>query len=157
MIYDCGTMPDGSPWLIMELLEGETLSALLGARAPDGGGADERSAASVRPAAHAAGIIHRDLKPDNLSRARTRLAGGRRVKVLDFGIAKLASLAAAGAHAHADRHADGNGPRTCRRSSAAASRSTGAATLFAGPDPYQMAAASPRSSPTVWASCSTCT
>ena len=91
-IYDCGTTQDGSPWLIMELLEGETLGARMarGLMSPreviELGG----QAASVLDAAHTAGIIHRDLKPDNLFIINDpHVTGGERVKVLDFGIAKL--------------------------------------------------------------------
>jgi hypothetical protein len=52
---------------------------------------DRRQVANVLPAAHAAGITHRDLKPDNLCLAPdAEVLGGERVKVLDFGIAKLA-------------------------------------------------------------------
>ena len=94
-IYDCGTATDGAPWLIMELLEGETLGARLArlgrlsvAETVDLGG----QAASVLAAAHAAGIVHRDLKPDNLFVVPDPAApSGARVKVLDFGIAKLAA------------------------------------------------------------------
>src|ERR1700704_3270438 len=68
-IYDCGTREDGSPWLIMELLEGETLSRRIG-RVGEVPAADVitlgAQTASVLEAAHRAGIIHRDLKPDNL-------------------------------------------------------------------------------------------
>jgi len=94
-IYDCGTHQDGSPWLIMELLEGETLSRRIGrvgampATDVIGLGAQ---AASVLEAAHRAGIIHRDLKPDNLFIVNNQeTESGERVKVLDFGIAKLTS------------------------------------------------------------------
>ena len=94
-IYDCGTHQDGSPWLIMELLEGETLSRRIGrvgampATDVIGLGAQ---AASVLEAAHRAGIIHRDLKPDNLFIVNNQETdSGERVKVLDFGIAKLTS------------------------------------------------------------------
>src|SRR5262245_54742000 len=94
-IYDCGMAADGAPWLIMELLEGETFGARmlrLGRLSPtetvDLGG----QAASVLSAAHAAGIIHRDLKPDNLFVVPDPdVSTGARVKVLDFGIAKLAA------------------------------------------------------------------
>jgi serine/threonine-protein kinase len=94
-IYDCGTTADGAPWLIMELLEGETLGSRLNhagrlspAEAVDIGA----QSASVLAAAHAAGIVHRDLKPDNLFVVPDQPAAkGVRVKVLDFGIAKLAA------------------------------------------------------------------
>jgi serine/threonine-protein kinase len=98
-IYDCGTREDGSPWLIMELLEGETLGrriARTGAMPAAAVIALGAQTASVLEAAHRAGIIHRDLKPDNLfvvSSAETE--PGERVKVLDFGIAKLTSSASA--------------------------------------------------------------
>jgi len=98
-IYDCGTREDGSPWLIMELLEGETLSrriARTGAMpAADVIGLGAQTA-SVLEAAHRAGIIHRDLKPDNLFIVHNpETVPTDRVKVLDFGIAKLTSSASA--------------------------------------------------------------
>ena len=98
-IYDCGTREDGAPWLIMELLEGETLSrriARTGAMpAADVIGLGAQTA-SVLEAAHRVGIIHRDLKPDNLFVVNNPDGQpAERVKVLDFGIAKLTSSAAA--------------------------------------------------------------
>ena len=98
-IYDCGTREDGSPWLIMELLEGETLSrriAQLGRVPAAEVIALAAQTASVLEAAHRAGIIHRDLKPDNLFIVNNQeTPSGERVKVLDFGIAKLTSTGAA--------------------------------------------------------------
>ena len=94
-IYDCGTREDGSPWLIMELLEGETLTSRMTRR-----GAMPLAevvtlgaqTTSVLEAAHRAGIIHRDLKPDNLFIVNNQeTPTGERIKVLDFGIAKLSS------------------------------------------------------------------
>jgi serine/threonine-protein kinase len=90
-VLDLGTMPSGAPYIVMELLEGETL----GARLQRCGRFDPRAAvdiiacaADALAAAHAAGIVHRDLKPDNLFLIRD--TGGKDVvKVLDFGIAKL--------------------------------------------------------------------
>ena len=83
-----GEMEDGTPYLVMELLEGETLEQRLerkGGRLP----ATEVLWAMDRvldalAAAHAKGIVHRDLKPDNIF-----VTHDRRVKVLDFGIARL--------------------------------------------------------------------
>jgi serine/threonine-protein kinase len=161
-IYDCGTATDGAPWLIMELLEGETLGARLArlgrlsvAETVDLGG----QAASVLAAAHAAGIVHRDLKPDNLFVVPDPGApSGARVKVLDFGIAKLAARDPV----NALRTQTGvlMGRRfTCRPSSAAErNRSTSAATFIRwGSSSTRCSRERRRSSPRDSASCCTCT
>jgi serine/threonine protein kinase len=105
-VFDYGMAPNGSAFIVMELLQGETLTARLRQRQLDiveccriG-----RQIANVLQAAHAAGITHRDLKPDNLFLVPDpEVAGGERVKVLDFGIAKLASeLHAAGVKTRTD-------------------------------------------------------
>jgi serine/threonine-protein kinase len=92
-VFDCGTTPSGTSYIVMELLEGENLSARLRdkGRLPI---ADARriaaQTASALAAAHTAGIVHRDLKPDNLFLVPDyRDATAELVKVLDFGIAKL--------------------------------------------------------------------
>src|SRR5205807_699096 len=85
IVHDIGTH-DGSPYVVSELLEGETL------RQPMGGTAlgQRRTIdyalqiAHGLAAAHEKGIVHRDLKPDNLF-----ITKDGRVKILDFGIAKL--------------------------------------------------------------------
>jgi serine/threonine protein kinase len=92
-IHDVITLDDGSPVMVMDLLNGESLGDKL---------VRERALAlgelvtimvpvlSAIAAAHALGIVHRDLKPDNIFLAR--YADGRvESKVLDFGIAKLSS------------------------------------------------------------------
>jgi eukaryotic-like serine/threonine-protein kinase len=93
-ILDCDVHPSGRAFIVMEYLEGEGLEQLL-ARA---GRLDEPGViagllveiADALAAAHAAGIVHRDLKPANVFLARDPRAGGApRVKILDFGIAKL--------------------------------------------------------------------
>ena len=84
-VYDVGSH-DGTPFIVTELLEGETLRAALVAgplpvrKAVDYGLQIARGLA----VAHEKGIVHRDLKPDNLF-----LTTDRRVKILDFGLARV--------------------------------------------------------------------
>ncbi|MCE9576358.1 MAG: serine/threonine protein kinase, partial [Deltaproteobacteria bacterium] len=93
-IYDFGYHTDGSAYIVMEFLEGETLSARLrraGVLAEHRAAALGRQVASALAAAHGKGIVHRDLKPDNIFVVRDPdTAEGERTKILDFGIAKLA-------------------------------------------------------------------
>jgi serine/threonine-protein kinase len=99
-ILDCDTLPDGSAFIVMEFLEGETLSGTLareGRLAPPRALALVRNVADALAAAHERGIVHRDLKPDNLF-LPTATAGAVPIKILDFGIAKLTSLEAGGHH-----------------------------------------------------------
>ena len=85
-VFDIG-QHDGSPFLVSEFLEGETLRAVL-----DRGALPQRKAidygvqiAQGLAAAHEKGIVHRDLKPENIFVTRDG-----RIKILDFGLAKLA-------------------------------------------------------------------
>jgi serine/threonine-protein kinase len=96
-IFDSGTLPTGVSYIVMELLDGENLGTRLKrvGRLPV---AEARRiaalTASALAAAHAVGIVHRDLKPDNLYLIPDeRDATAERVKVLDFGIAKLGQQA----------------------------------------------------------------
>ena len=92
-VFDSGTLPSGVSYIVMELLEGESLAARLrrGRLPPDEARKLAAQTASALSAAHAAGIVHRDLKPDNLFLVPDdRDASAELVKVLDFGIAKLA-------------------------------------------------------------------
>jgi serine/threonine-protein kinase len=84
-IFGFGQLPSGRHYFVMELLEGRNLKQRLQSPLAD----DEALAILVEvcdalSAAHAAGIVHRDLKPDNIF-----LVEDRRVKLLDFGVAKL--------------------------------------------------------------------
>jgi serine/threonine-protein kinase len=93
-IIDVGILPeDNVPYMLMEFLEGESLATRLERTRPlDTAQAIEVAAqtASALAAAHSKGIVHRDLKPDNLFLVPDEMVGaGERVKVLDFGIAKL--------------------------------------------------------------------
>jgi serine/threonine-protein kinase len=93
-VFDQGVLPDGTAYMAMELLRGETLAARL------------RSGPCLTPeelipialevcdalaAIHAAGVVHRDIKPSNiyLVNDRTRTDGRVRAKILDFGIARV--------------------------------------------------------------------
>jgi serine/threonine-protein kinase len=92
-VSDVGTLDSGSPYIVMEYLKGEDLSEVLA----------KRGTLTVREAveyvlqaceaiaeAHALGIIHRDLKPANLFLTH-RADGSPLIKVLDFGISKIAN------------------------------------------------------------------
>lgn len=90
-VFDVDSTPDGTPYMVMELLEGWTLNEEISARgqlpvAEAVGYILE--ACSAMAEAHALGIVHRDLTPANIFLSN---ANGRRVvKVLDFGISKVA-------------------------------------------------------------------
>ncbi len=92
-----GTTADGTTFIAMELLQGESVTERLvrtGRFAPRTAMEIVRQVASALGAAHAAGIIHRDLKPDNLHFCPDPAAAlGERIKILDFGLAKLKQLA----------------------------------------------------------------
>ena len=92
-VFDAGSTPEGAPYILMEFLEGASLQKRLadvGRLALPQALEIASQAGSALAAAHAAGIVHRDLKPENLFLIPD--AGtptGERVKVLDFGIAKI--------------------------------------------------------------------
>ncbi|MEO7095169.1 MAG: protein kinase, partial [Polyangiales bacterium] len=90
-VLDLGQGDDGVLFLVMELLEGETLSSLLARKGRLG---TDEAMSIVIPlarglaAAHAHGILHRDLKPANIYLHKTP-TGGMQPKILDFGISKI--------------------------------------------------------------------
>jgi serine/threonine protein kinase len=92
-VFDFGHHTDGSAFLVMELLEGESMTTRL-RRIKRFSVADcvrlMRMTCTSLAAAHAKGIVHRDLKPDNIFIVGDpAVTGGERPKILDFGIAKL--------------------------------------------------------------------
>jgi sugar lactone lactonase YvrE len=84
-VYDVGAH-EGAPYVVQELLEGETLRSVLAGGRLSPRRAMDFSLQIVRglAAAHEKGIVHRDLKPDNIF-----ITNDGRVKILDFGLAKL--------------------------------------------------------------------
>lgn len=92
-VYDAGTLASGLPYIVMELLEGMDVATILEQRGPlpIAEACDMViEACAALAEAHARGMVHRDLKPANLFAARE--ADGRtRVKVLDFGLSKVAA------------------------------------------------------------------
>jgi serine/threonine-protein kinase len=93
-LFETGRLDDGSPFLVMELLEGATVEHVLRTRGPLPIGESVGYVIEVLDGlaeAHGLGIVHRDLKLSNLFLA-DRAGRAPIVKVLDFGIAKIAPL-----------------------------------------------------------------
>jgi serine/threonine protein kinase len=92
-VFDFGYHVDGTAYIVMELLEGEALSARiarLGTLSLGDALRIARQIAGSLAAAHACDIVHRDLKPENIFLvADAEAQGGERTKILDFGICKL--------------------------------------------------------------------
>lgn len=89
-VLDVGELPNGSPFMVMEFLEGSDLEGVLADRGPlpiEEAIFHLLQACEAIAEAHAAGIVHRDLKPANLFLASTPDGSGS-IKVLDFGISK---------------------------------------------------------------------
>jgi len=106
------TLPDGEPFLVMELLEGCDLAALLGARGrlPRREAVDYvRQACAGLADVHALGIVHRDVKPSNLFLSRAA-DGSKRVKIVDFGMAELTANATQTANGLAPNSIDMGSP-----------------------------------------------
>ncbi|HXM34003.1 MAG TPA: protein kinase [Pyrinomonadaceae bacterium] len=88
-IFDAGKLDDGTPYLVMQYVEGSNLRLRL---KPEGLNLHEaaniiRQVGRSVTAAHDAGILHRDLKPENIMLRQTATA--EQVKIIDFGIAKV--------------------------------------------------------------------
>ena len=97
-VYDLRTSSDGTIYLVMEYVEGNTLDVELrkrGTFSPAEAVAVLRPIMSVLNAAHAMGVVHRDLKPENIMIGKATTGGEPMVKLLDLGIAKLREVAGA--------------------------------------------------------------
>lgn len=100
-ISDSGRLKDGAAYLVMDLLDGESLYDRLqrraGALLPGDAVHLLRQAASALAAAHAGGVLHLDLKPENLFVCfDPEVPGGARIKLLDFGLAQVRAVRAEG-------------------------------------------------------------
>jgi len=91
VVHDFGQDPDGTTYIVMELLEGRSLREVMSAEhamTPQSAVGILKQACAGIEAAHRLGIIHRDIKPDNIILLDSH-DGDPHVKILDFGIAKL--------------------------------------------------------------------
>ncbi len=88
-VFDAGQLPDGRPYLVMELLEGHSLHEALreGPMSLVRGLKILRQVAAAIGVVHSYGIVHRDLKPENVHLGKDN-KGADLAKVLDFGLAK---------------------------------------------------------------------
>ena len=97
-VYDLRTSGDGTIYLVMEYVDGNTLDAELRKRgrfSPAEAVAVLNPIMGVLNAAHAMGVVHRDLKPENIMIGKPSTGGEPVVKLLDLGIAKLREVAGA--------------------------------------------------------------
>ena len=93
-IFDFGSLPDGSRYIVCEFLDGETLAARIEQRrlSPSELVPIARQLLNGLAAAHAAGVVHRDLKPDNIFLLRHKAGWVDFVKIIDFGISKFQAI-----------------------------------------------------------------
>jgi eukaryotic-like serine/threonine-protein kinase len=91
-VFDVGNLPDGAPFIVMEHLDGKDLYDVVHDQGPlpiTLAVEYMMQACEALATAHAAGVVHRDIKPENLFLTR-RAQGMDIIKVLDFGISKVA-------------------------------------------------------------------
>jgi serine/threonine protein kinase len=96
--YDYGVLTDGGAYIVMELVEGQTLREFMDAAGPmpiDEATEIARQVASGVDTAHRSGIVHRDLKPSNIILTRDHQEQ-LQAKVVDFGVAKLKEYSTTG-------------------------------------------------------------
>lgn len=96
IIHDFGMTPEGQPYMVMDFLAGKSLQEILDdvvQLSPERAKSVFLQCASGLAHAHKAGVVHRDVKPNNIIMDKDHL-GREAVKIVDFGIAKLAPDAA---------------------------------------------------------------
>jgi serine/threonine-protein kinase len=96
-ILDLGALPGGERYMVMEYLDGETLTDRIKSRGrltPSEATVLVKQVLQGLAAAHAAGIVHRDLKPDNIFILKEKAGTRDYVKIIDFGISKFAEQGA---------------------------------------------------------------
>jgi len=99
-VFDVGALPDGAPFIVMEYLEGKDLFEVVREQGPlpiKLAVEYVMQACEALAVAHASGVVHRDIKPENLFLTQ-RAQGMDIVKVLDFGISKVALTGSAFEH-----------------------------------------------------------
>jgi serine/threonine protein kinase len=99
-VFDVGQLPDGAPFIVMEYLEGKDLFEVVREQGPLSiklAVEYVMQACEALAVAHASGVVHRDIKPENLFLTQ-RAQGMDIVKVLDFGISKVALTGSAFEH-----------------------------------------------------------
>jgi len=96
-ILDLGALPSGERYMVMEFLDGETLTDRIKSRVrllPKDAVMLVKQVLAGLGAAHGAGIVHRDLKPDNIFILRAKAGVKDFVKIIDFGISKFSEQGA---------------------------------------------------------------
>jgi hypothetical protein len=94
-VLDLGNLPSGDRYMVMEFMDGDSLSGRIRDRvrlAPGEAYPIMHQLLEALAAAHGAGIVHRDLKPDNVYLLKSRGGKADFVKLLDFGISKFNQL-----------------------------------------------------------------
>jgi serine/threonine protein kinase len=100
-VLDLGSLPTGDRFMVMEYLDGETLSQRIeryGRLTPEQIAPIARQFLTALVSAHAAGIIHRDLKPENIFILRSKAGRADFVKLIDFGVSKFSRPFKEGEH-----------------------------------------------------------
>jgi serine/threonine protein kinase len=100
-VLDLGSLPNGDRFMVMEYLDGETLSQRIeryGRLTPQQVAPIAQQFLTALVSAHAAGIIHRDLKPENIFILRSKAGRADFVKLIDFGVSKFSRPFKEGEH-----------------------------------------------------------